>query len=212
MKIIIILSIILITLFIARISRWYFTSNVERPATVTTKKHEWFEIRTLPEQIVATVTVTANNESEAAGRGFQALAGFIFGDNVSKDSIAMTAPVTSQKTSEKIAMTAPVTSQWNEDGTYEIGFIMPSEWTMETLPVPNNKSITISQKSSYKVAVWTFWGYAKPADVAKKKTLFQQALTQEWIQTQWNITLAQYNDPWTPPRMRTNELWVQTKE
>ena len=47
------------------------------------------------------------DEVSARNKGFQAIAGYIFGGNRSKTSIAMTAPVAQAK-AEKIAMTAPV--------------------------------------------------------------------------------------------------------
>lgn len=211
MKTFIIPGSIVCILIALRITRWRFTSNVERPEATSIKKYEKFEVRTLPPQITATVSVTAPSESQAAGRGFQALAGFIFGDNTRRGNIAMTAPVTSTQISEKIAMTAPVVSQWNGNWTYEIGFIMPSQRTLETLPVPNNDAITITEQSPYEVAVWRFWGYARPDEVTKQKDLFVQALEDAGVMTQGNITLAQYNDPWTPPRMRTNEIWISIK-
>jgi hypothetical protein len=38
--------------------------------------------------------------------------------------------------------------------------------------------------------------------------LFQSELSSESIERSWSPTLAQYNDPRTPPWMRRNELWV----
>ena len=46
----------------------------------------------------------------------------------------MTAPVEQQKGS-KIAMTAPVQQQSQGD-TWSVRFIMPKNWTIETLPAP----------------------------------------------------------------------------
>jgi hypothetical protein len=42
----------------------------------------------------------------------------------------------------KIAMTAPVTQQ-GSDNTWRVRFIMPSRYTMETLPKPNNPAVEL---------------------------------------------------------------------
>jgi len=57
----------------------------------------------------------------------------------------MTAPVISKKQGKPIAMTAPVTSTKVGD-MYTVSFFMPSEYTLETLPKPNNNRITISEQ------------------------------------------------------------------
>jgi hypothetical protein len=82
------------------------------------------------------VTVTGE-QKEAARKGFRLLAGYIFGGNKSRQSIAMTAPVAQEPVSEIIAMTAPV-MQLENAGTWTVRFTMPSAYTMEMLPQPND--------------------------------------------------------------------------
>jgi hypothetical protein len=53
-------------------------------------------------------------------------------------------------------MTSPVTREKISDVSYETAFIMPSEWTMETLPEPNNEKVSIKQLASSLRAVWRF--------------------------------------------------------
>ena len=121
----------------------------------------------------------------------------------------MTAPVTSQAVEgKKIAMTAPVTRTETEEGLYETSFIMPREWTMETLPIPNNKQVSLKEVAASQKAVWTFGGYANSREVEQERVLFKEELTKEHIIWTGAPTLAQYNDPRTPAWMRRNELWV----
>lgn len=47
-----------------------------------------------------------------------------------------------QQPSAKIAMTSPVTAEVGE-GTYKISFIMPSEYTQQSLPRPLNDRVVI---------------------------------------------------------------------
>ena len=73
---------------------------VEEPAFRTVLQDGAFEIRDYPALVVAEVTVTGG-QKEAASKGFRLLAGYIFGGNRGKQSIAMTAPVTEAPAGEK---------------------------------------------------------------------------------------------------------------
>ena len=70
----------------------------------------------------------------------------------------MTAPVT-QQGSEKIAMTAPVTQQ-GDGNTWRVRFIMPSSYTMETLPKPNNPTVELKEVPAKRYVVIRFAGLA----------------------------------------------------
>ncbi len=175
---------------------------------IVSAQYNKIKIVEMPKQIVATVR-TSWSISSAPSKAFWSLAWYIFWDNRSSDKIAMTAPVVSQSVeSEKIAMTAPVTSKELKNWTYETSFTMPSKRTMETLPIPNNKNVTLKEIVWSKKAVWTFDWYANKNEVAKQRDLFLLELETNSIKRSGNPTLAQYNDPRTPPRMRRNELWV----
>jgi hypothetical protein len=105
-------------------------------------------------------------------------------------------------------MTAPVTSKEIDAGVYETAFTMPSERTMDSLPTPNNDKVTLKEIPSSMKAVWTFDGYAQKDRVENQWKLFEAALAKENIKRSGAPTLAQYNDPGTPPWMRRNELRV----
>lgn len=90
----------------------YFGSHVEQAKYTLVKKMGDYEIREYPAHIVAQTTVQGSLE-ESMSNGFSMVAGYIFGGNTKKKTIAMTSPVIVQKqhvseTSENIAMTAPV--------------------------------------------------------------------------------------------------------
>lgn len=70
------------------------------------------------------------------------MAGYIFGGNTTKSSIAMTAPVMdTAKVSETIAMTAPVMDTLSNSGKHIVAFTMPSSYTLENLPKPDNANV-----------------------------------------------------------------------
>jgi S-adenosylmethionine/arginine decarboxylase-like enzyme len=166
------------------------------------------QIRTLPEQLYASVTVSGT-ETQAPNNAFRILAWFIFGGNTSKTSVAMTAPVISQKTSQTIAMTAPVISQQSTSWSYEVSFVMPASYTLDTLPIPNDKSIRIHTMPTKTLGVITFDGYTTPDRIATHRNLLIQALQASWMTMSWEPIIAQYNDPRTPRFMRTNEIWIE---
>ncbi len=70
------------------------------------------------------MTVDDKNYKSAIEKGFGVLAGYIFGNNISRQKIAMTTPVQASQ-SEKIAMTTPMTVSGASN--FSVAFIMPAE-------------------------------------------------------------------------------------
>lgn len=77
----------------------------------------------------------------------------------------MTAPVISQQISQPIAMTAPVISQVVSESIYEVSFLMPKQYTLQTLPIPNDKRIRIHTVESKTIAVIGFARYATQSNI-----------------------------------------------
>lgn len=113
-------------------------SNVEHPKYKVAERSGNIEIRDYVPMIVAEADVKGERR-EAIGKGFRIIADYIFGNNTAAQKVPMTAPVT-QQGNEKIAMTAPVTQQ-GVDNTWRVRFVMPSKYTMQTLPKPNNPAL-----------------------------------------------------------------------
>src|SRR5690606_32462951 len=136
----------------------------EEPAYNVVIQEGAFEVRDYPALVAAEIAVTGSRD-EASNTGFRALAGYIFGGNTRRQSIAMTAPVVQQRTTgETIAMTAPVT-QSGGDGAWVVRFVMPSDYTMETLPTPNDARVRLVSVAPQRFAIVRFSGLARPADV-----------------------------------------------
>ncbi len=180
---------------------------VEEPAFKTVLSDGAFEVRDYPGLIVAEVTVTGE-QKEAANRGFRLLAGYIFGGNKRRQSIAMTAPVKQEPVSEKIAMTAPVTQVQNA-GAWIVRFTMPRAYKMEALPEPNDPKVQLRRLPATRVATLRFSGLAGKSDVDAKSTELLAATKSHHVLASGPVTLAQYNPPWTPWFLRRNEVMVQ---
>jgi hypothetical protein len=185
----------------------------EEPRYELVKKEGDFEVRRYQPMIIAEVLVTGAL-SEASNKGFRQIADFIFGNNedpVKKQSekIAMTAPVTMEAdTSSKIAMTAPVTME-GAGGAWKMAFVMPSKFTMDTLPKPKNPNITIKQMPAQQLAVVTFSGWVDEEKLAAQTTRLNEWMTKNGLKSSGSVQLSRYNPPWTLPFWRRNEVWMK---
>jgi hypothetical protein len=120
----------------------------------------------------------------------------------------MTVPVTMEPKSEKISMTAPVSMQ-EAAGKWRMHFVMPSKYTLETLPAPNNAEVKLREVPAKKFAVVRFSGFAGEEKTAKKTEELLTWLEGKQIKPSGVPELARYNAPWTLPFMRRNEVMVE---
>jgi hypothetical protein len=178
----------------------------EEPAFTLVKAKGEFAIRDYPGLVAAEVTVTGERK-DAASKGFRLLAGYIFGGNTRRQSIAMTAPVTQQAISEKIAMTAPV-MQTGGNGAWVIRFIMPKGATLETLPTPNDPKVQLRQLPAQRMAVVRFSGLARQDDVDAQTEALTAFIAAEGLHASGPPSLAQYDPPWTLWFRRRNEVMI----
>ena len=185
----------------------------EEPRYEVIKKDNDFEVRRYQPMIIAEVLVTGTL-SEASNKGFRQIADFIFGNNedpVKKQSekIAMTAPVTMEAdTSSKIAMTAPVTME-SSGGAWKMAFVMPSKFTIDTLPKPKNANVTIKQMPAQQLAVVTFSGWVDEEKLTAQTTRLNEWMAKNGLKSSGSAQLSRYNPPWTLPFWRRNEVWVK---
>ncbi len=182
----------------------------EEPAHSVIVQDGKFEIRQYDPVIVAEVEITGDMR-RAGNSGFRPLADFIFGNNTNRDEIAMTAPVTRVK-STKIEMTAPVTRVQTDEDIWTVAFVMPAEWTMETLPRPNNPDVTLREVPGELVATVKFSGAGREATHNQK-----QAELEAWIEVQGYEAIglpryAGYDAPWKPAPFRRNEVMIPVEK
>jgi effector-binding domain-containing protein len=207
-KWIVILSVISIIL-IACVMIGPIMSNVEQPNYQVITSEQGIDIRQYMPMIIAEVEMRGERE-EAIGEGFRMLADYIFGNNTAQQGIAMTAPV-QQQNSEKIAMTAPVQQQ-AQNGVWTISFVMPSEYSIDTLPKPNNEIVTIKEVLPKRYAVIQFSGLNSNENIARQEKQLLQYIENNKIKTVGPAKYAFYNPPWTLPFMRRNEIMLELED
>lgn len=185
--------------------------RVEEPSYEVESTHESFEVRRYAPRIVAQ-TVVRGTSREASTRGFRILADYIFGNNRSRASIAMTAPVEMERPAEgtAIQMTAPVESKPAADNSWTVTFTMPSEWTMETLPTPNDRRVVIRELPPARYAVHRFSGSPPQTRVESRKEDLLEAVRAAGLKPAGSApSYARYDPPWTPWFLRRNEIWIE---
>ena len=197
---------IALSLFTGLFSGAAARERVEEPAFTVLGSPAGLEVRQYGPRIAAETTVTGRNE-RARNDGFGRLAGYIFGGNTTRTSIAMTAPVA--QASEKIAMTAPVGQTPDGSGAWRIQFIMPSRYTLETLPTPKDPSVRLVALEPETFAVLRFSGSTGDKAVSERKAELLRRLDGSGWRAEGEPVAWFYDPPWRLPSQRRNEVAVQ---
>jgi len=185
----------------------------EEPKYSVLEKEPPFEVRSYAPMIVAEVQVEGDLD-EASGQGFRLIAAYIFGQNKVSEKIAMTTPVTIEEKSPqsaKIAMTVPVVIE-PKAGKWTVSFVMPSEYTMESIPKPINSQVQLRQIPAVKKAVISFTGFYNEQKVAEKTLELEQWMKARNLYPSGAPNFARYNPPWTLPFMRRNEVMINLRD
>mmetsp|Transcript_1813 Transcript_1813/g.3223 ORF Transcript_1813/g.3223 Transcript_1813/m.3223 type:complete len:452 (+) Transcript_1813:111-1466(+) len=170
------------------------------------RKYEDFAVCMVPMNQPVPVNASASatdaklSNPQLAGAGsFGALAGYLFGKNDQSTAMKMTTPVFSN----------------GSDDDRQMSFVMPSEYwkNIDAAPKPLEGSrVQLKKQMGGERAVKMFGGFATKQQVeAQTKELMQIIAKQnEWMTAsqEEQVTSAQYNDPFTPPWKRLNEVSV----
>jgi hypothetical protein len=145
-------------------------------------------------------TQVEGERDEASRAGFRLLADFIFGNN----------QAAGQDGSTKIAMTAPVTvePQAGETGRWRIQFVMPSHYTLASIPKPRNPAVQLRGLPSQWWVAHRFSGFTTDSRVQAKTREAVQWVEQQNLKATGSPQLARYDPPWTLPMFRRNEILI----
>ena len=174
-----------------------FYKNYELPKYQVQKVvNEKIEIRYYQPRLVAEVSVFGTRK-EAVKNGFRTLVSYIFGNNASKSNIEMTSPVNQVK---------QASNQWL------VQFGMPHYFTLDTLPKPKNTNIVLKILPTQKNAVINFSGVWSDEKFAVHLQELQKYLIENNLSTIAEPSFAYYDDPFTFPWNRKNEIIWQIQE
>lgn len=145
---------------------------------------------------IAAETVVNSTEVMARNTGFRRLATYIFGANQRDAAIAMTAPV----------------AQSTDGGGWTIRFFLPAQWTMQTLPAPNDERVRLVTVPAETVAVSRFTGDRGPTAVAMRTARLLETLRSAGVEPHGEPTAWFYDPPWTIPCRRRNEIAIPIQD
>ena len=184
-------------------------SDVEKPDYKVIQSEQNIEIRQYEPMIIAEVEVDGKRE-DAIGDGFRLLADYIFGNNTVQQVISMTAPV-QQKENQNIAMTAPVQQQ-STGKSWRMSFVMPSKYSMDSLPVPNNNRVRLKGILTKKFVVIEFSGTNSNENVTEHENQLMNYIEENQIKINDSPKYAFYNPPWSLPFLRRNEVMIEINQ
>jgi hypothetical protein len=186
---------------------------IEEPHYDIKRKYKDFELRRYRPYIVAE-TVVKGDFSEAGNKAFRILFDYISGKNRIKEEIQMTSPVNQAPAvtaGEKIAMTAPVTQspQGKRENFYRISFVMPSQYTMETIPQPVDSRIRLRLIDGKLMAARIYSGSWSEERYRKNEATLLSAVKAVGFSTIAPPVFARYNSPFTLWFLRRNEVLIE---
>ena len=179
---------------------------IEEAAYKVLKIADKFEIREYAPHILAETIVDGDLE-EAGNKAFRRLFNYISGANRSRSKVAMTAPVSQEKAGEKISMTAPVVQQPARD-KWAVSFTMPASYTLETLPTPDDSTITLRLVPARRMAAVRYSGFWSEKNYLQNRSGLEAWIREQGLTAAGDPVWARYNPPFTLWFLRRNEILI----
>ena len=169
---------------------------IEEPRYTVLVSDPPFEVRRYAAFTVAQTQISGDFDA-ASRNGFRRIASYIFGDNVQTEVGAQ----------RKISMTAPVTVAPESEG-WRVHFVMPSAESMQTLPQPLNPQIQLRPVAEHEVASVRFGGFTTQASIQEQTERLRTWAKTKNLKLSPTAQVARYDDPFTLPWNRRNEILI----
>ncbi len=192
---------------------------IEEPQYRVVERDGAYELRDYSAYLLAETRIEASF-LDAGNVAFSRLFRYISGNNVGREKISMTAPVTQAAassqaasragTGERIAMTAPV-NQVADGAGFLVGFVVPAKYTRETVPQPLDPSVRIREVPAQLTATWRYSGRWTEANFRVAQQELGAVLRARGLVVAGEPVIARYNPPFMPTFLRRNEVLVPVR-
>lgn len=150
------------------------------------------ELRDYPEHVLVEVE-TGGDFFTAGNLGFRPLLRYISGENATRTSIAMTAPVIQQPTSPQ---------------KHVVSFVLPANLTVADVPSPSDGRVRTRVVPARRVAALRFSGGSNEQRYEDRASELRAALAHAAIAPTGDVYFARYDPPWKPGFLKRNEALV----
>ena len=142
---------------------------------------------------LASVKMKGKSLNDANGK-FSLLANYIFGGNSDKKQIPMTSPVI-----------------YNMSNHATFSFIMPYNYKVSNLPLPNSQEISFKTEKNQCIATIEFSGFASNKNCKENYLKLLEVLNINNISHSNDYMIAVYNPPYQIIN-RKNEIWIEVNK
>lgn len=170
-----------------------YTQNTETPEYKVIQTLGDVEIRHYPGLVLASTSMGQGSYSGSSGNGFRTVAGYIFGGN---------------SANEKISMTSPVMVQMSD--TMTMSFVMPSGYSLDNLPDPDDPSVYLHEEPSRVVAAIRYGGFNNDSRFEEYRKKLSDILEKNGITAIGPYMFYGYNAPYELVNRR-NEIVVEVR-
>lgn len=172
-----------------QLQRWF----TDEPAYTVENRIGELEIRRYAPRVEAHTRFATLDFDTVRKQGFRRLASYIFGGNRGETKIAMTTPVT-------------ITPR---AATHTMAFTMPPERTLDSLPRPDDSRIELFEIPVRRFAVLSYRGAYDSKTFEQHATRILELVAHAGLTTRGEPIFAGFDPPWTLPKLRRAEVWIE---
>lgn len=182
----------------------------EEPSYAVIKSYADFELRQYDPYLVAETYVTGEF-SDVGSQAFRRLFAYISEDQRPQGKIAMTTPVIQQPVDPATQKNA---EQDNGSGSlqrYRFAFVMPANYALENLPIPQNTEVVLQQVPARRMAARQYSGTWSQARYRDNEKILLEAIKKQGLVAVGEPIFARYNAPFSLWFLRRNEVLIEVQ-